>query len=53
MVIDKAVVITGSCNFAKAGDQNNAETLLVIRSMDLGGQRERDWEKYKKHENIT
>ena len=35
MVIDKAVVITGSIIYTKAADTNNVENLLVIRSNDL------------------
>jgi phosphatidylserine/phosphatidylglycerophosphate/cardiolipin synthase-like enzyme len=35
MVVDKAVVITGNFTFTKAAEQNQAENLLVIRSMDL------------------
>jgi phosphatidylserine/phosphatidylglycerophosphate/cardiolipin synthase-like enzyme len=32
MVIDSQTVITGSFNFTKAAEENNAENLLVIRS---------------------
>jgi phosphatidylserine/phosphatidylglycerophosphate/cardiolipin synthase-like enzyme len=35
MVIDQEVAITDSFNFLKPAEQNNAENLLVIRSMDL------------------
>ena len=31
MIIDKGVVITGSFNFTKAAEGNNAENLLVLR----------------------
>ncbi len=31
MIIDQAVVITGSFNFTKAAEEKNAENLLVIR----------------------
>ena len=31
MVIDSATIITGSFNFTKAAEQNNAENLLVIK----------------------
>jgi phosphatidylserine/phosphatidylglycerophosphate/cardiolipin synthase-like enzyme len=49
MVIDKAVVITGSFNFTKAAEQNNAETLLVIRSKDLAKVYIENWERHKEH----
>ena len=32
MVIDGQTVITGSFNFTKAAEENNAENLLVIRA---------------------
>ena len=38
MVIDGRIVITGSFNFTKAAEENNAENLLVIRRH--GGRRE-------------
>ncbi|MEX2375318.1 MAG: phospholipase D family protein [Dehalococcoidia bacterium] len=31
MLIDDGVIITGSMNFTKAGDERNAENLLIIR----------------------
>jgi phosphatidylserine/phosphatidylglycerophosphate/cardiolipin synthase-like enzyme len=34
MIIDEAVVITGSFNFTKAAEGKNAENLLVIRGDD-------------------
>jgi phosphatidylserine/phosphatidylglycerophosphate/cardiolipin synthase-like enzyme len=35
MVIDGQVVVTGSFNFTKNAEENNAENLLVIRSPEL------------------
>jgi phosphatidylserine/phosphatidylglycerophosphate/cardiolipin synthase-like enzyme len=35
MVLDGNVVITGSFNFTKAGEQSNAENLLILRSAKL------------------
>jgi len=49
MVIDQAVVITGSFNFTKAAEGNNAENLLVIRSKDLAKVYIENWEKHKEH----
>jgi phosphatidylserine/phosphatidylglycerophosphate/cardiolipin synthase-like enzyme len=35
MIIDREIVITGSFNFTKAAEENNAENLLIIKSNDL------------------
>jgi len=35
IIIDGAVVITGSFNFTSAAEEHNAENLLVIRDPDL------------------
>ncbi|MBN2561907.1 MAG: phospholipase D family protein [Phycisphaerae bacterium] len=34
ILIDRSTIITGSMNFTKAGDEENAENLLVIRRHD-------------------
>lgn len=49
MVIDTAVVITGSFNFTKAAEERNAENLLVIHSQELAKIYHSNWEKHKKH----
>jgi phosphatidylserine/phosphatidylglycerophosphate/cardiolipin synthase-like enzyme len=43
------VVITGSFNFTKAAETNNAENLLVIRSKDLAKVYIENWERHKEH----
>jgi phosphatidylserine/phosphatidylglycerophosphate/cardiolipin synthase-like enzyme len=35
MIIDKETVITGSFNFTKAAEEENAENLLIIKAKDL------------------
>jgi len=35
MIIEDETVITGSFNFIKAAEENNAENLLIIRSKKL------------------
>ena len=35
MIIDGQTVITGSFNFTKSAEQDNAENLLILRSKDL------------------
>jgi phosphatidylserine/phosphatidylglycerophosphate/cardiolipin synthase-like enzyme len=49
MIIDKETVITGSFNFTKAAENNNAENLLIIRSKDLAKEYIENWEKHKGH----
>ena len=49
MVIDKTTVITGSFNFTKAAEQNNAENLLIIKSKDLAKSYIDNWEQHREH----
>jgi phosphatidylserine/phosphatidylglycerophosphate/cardiolipin synthase-like enzyme len=49
MVIDGAVVITGSFNFTKGAEYDNAKNLLVIRSKELAAQYTRNWEAHAAH----
>ncbi len=44
-----AVVITGSFNFTKGAEHDNAENLLVIRSPALAAQYARNWEVHAAH----
>jgi phosphatidylserine/phosphatidylglycerophosphate/cardiolipin synthase-like enzyme len=49
MVIDGGTVITGSFNFTKAAEENNAENLLVIRDPDLPGKYAQNWQEHLGH----
>jgi phosphatidylserine/phosphatidylglycerophosphate/cardiolipin synthase-like enzyme len=49
MVIDGETVITGSFNFTKAAEENNAENLLVIHDRKLAERYTRNWEDHAKH----
>ena len=49
MVVDGAVVITGSFNFTKAAGEKNAENLLVIRDPQLAGKYVGNWEAHFAH----
>jgi phosphatidylserine/phosphatidylglycerophosphate/cardiolipin synthase-like enzyme len=49
MVIDGQVVITGSFNFTKAAEENNAENLLVIRSPELAAKYAANWKVHEEH----
>ena len=44
MIIDRADVITGSFNFTKAAEQNNAENCLIFHgNKELADMYERNW----------
>jgi len=49
MVIDGATVITGSFNFTKNAEENNAENLLVIRSPELAAKYAANWQAHAGH----
>ncbi len=49
MVIDEALVITGSFNFTKAAEQENAENLLVLRDATLAAQYAANWNRHQAH----
>jgi phosphatidylserine/phosphatidylglycerophosphate/cardiolipin synthase-like enzyme len=43
MIIDDAVVVTGSFNFTEAAEEQNAENLLIIHDADLARQYLANW----------
>jgi phosphatidylserine/phosphatidylglycerophosphate/cardiolipin synthase-like enzyme len=49
MVIDGATVITGSFNFTKAAEENNAENMLVIQDATLAGKYAENWSAHAQH----
>jgi phosphatidylserine/phosphatidylglycerophosphate/cardiolipin synthase-like enzyme len=49
MVIDGATVLTGSFNFTKAAESNNAENLLVIADAALASKYLGNWQEHFKH----
>ena len=49
MVIDGETVITGSFNFTKAAEENNAENLLVIHDKALTERYTKNWEDHERH----
>ena len=49
MVIDGATIITGSFNFTKNAEEDNAENLLVIRSPELAVQYTANWNAHLPH----
>lgn len=49
MVIDDDAVITGSFNFTKAAEEQNAENLLVIRDTALAAKYVANWKAHAEH----
>jgi phosphatidylserine/phosphatidylglycerophosphate/cardiolipin synthase-like enzyme len=49
MVIDSHTVLTGSFNFTKAAENNNAENLLVIQDANLAAKYTANWQAHLKH----
>ena len=52
MIIDGETVITGSFNFTKAAEQNNAENLLVIRDKKLAERYIKNWQEHDRHSEV-
>jgi len=52
MIIDGETVITGSFNFTKAAEENNAENLLVIRDKKLAERYTRNWQDHERHSEV-
>ena len=49
IIIDREVVITGSINFTKAAEEQNAENLLIIRSKELAKPYLENWRRHREH----
>jgi len=49
LVVDGGTVITGSLNFPRAAEENNAENLLVIRDPDLAARYAKNWQDHLGH----
>lgn len=49
IIIDKEMVITGSFNFTKNAEENNAENLLILKSKELAGIYIENWQKHRNH----
>lgn len=52
MVIDGETVITGSFNFTKAAEGNNAENLLIINDRKLASLYTKNWQNHAKHSEV-
>jgi phosphatidylserine/phosphatidylglycerophosphate/cardiolipin synthase-like enzyme len=49
MIIDNETVITGSYNFTKAAEENNAENLFVVRDKELASRYIENWQLHDGH----
>lgn len=49
IIVDGSTVLTGSFNFTEAGEEHNAENLLVIRNRELAERYEANWRRHKEH----
>jgi phosphatidylserine/phosphatidylglycerophosphate/cardiolipin synthase-like enzyme len=49
LVIDGLTVLTGSFNFTKAAEENNAENLLVIQDAALAAKYAQNWQTHLTH----
>jgi phosphatidylserine/phosphatidylglycerophosphate/cardiolipin synthase-like enzyme len=49
MIIDSKIVLTGSFNFTKAAEENNAENLLVIQDAALAAKYTINWQAHLQH----
>ena len=52
MIIGGATVITGSFNFTKAAEENNAENLLVIHDRKLAERYIKNWQEHERHSEV-
>lgn len=49
MTIDNETVITGSFNFTKAAEENNAKNLLIVRDKELASPYIENWQLHDEH----
>jgi phosphatidylserine/phosphatidylglycerophosphate/cardiolipin synthase-like enzyme len=52
MIIDGETVITGSFNFTKAAEENNAENLLVVHVRKLAERYIMNWQEHERHSEV-
>jgi phosphatidylserine/phosphatidylglycerophosphate/cardiolipin synthase-like enzyme len=52
MVIDGKTILTGSFNFTKAAEENNAENLLVIQDSKLAAKYAANWQSHLRHSEV-
>jgi phosphatidylserine/phosphatidylglycerophosphate/cardiolipin synthase-like enzyme len=52
IIVDGETTITGSFNFTRGAEEDNAENLLVIRDKVLAGKYTKNWENHARHSEI-
>ena len=52
MIIDRKTVITGSYNFTKSANNENAENLLIMRSKELADDYFKNYQQHKAHSEL-
>ncbi len=52
MIIDSDTVVTGSFNFTRAADEQNAENVLIIKSEELAKLYVANWQDHRRHSEI-
>jgi phosphatidylserine/phosphatidylglycerophosphate/cardiolipin synthase-like enzyme len=52
MIIDGETVITGSFNFTKAAEENNAENLLIIHDEKMASLYVKNWQDHGQHSKV-
>jgi phosphatidylserine/phosphatidylglycerophosphate/cardiolipin synthase-like enzyme len=49
IIVDGETVITGSFNFSRNAEENNAENLVILRSKDVAARYTANWHDHAKH----
>ena len=52
VILDGETVITGSFNFTKRAEENNAENLLVIHDRKLAERYTKNWQDHERHSEV-
>ena len=52
MIIDGTIVVTGSFNFTRAADEQNAENVLIISDPTLAVRYGDNWREHAKHSGL-
>ena len=52
MIVDRQTVITGSYNFTKSANNDNAENLLIMRSKELADDYFKNYQQHKAHSEL-
>ena len=53
MIVDGAIVITGSFNFTRNAEEHNAENLLILHSRELAALYTANWQQHYQHSQAS